>query len=138
MSEDLYSFQSGSRSKPQSFAYGAAARDPQPSSYGRGSTGFGGGGAYPSTSSKMGGGGGGGNGHLSRLMTGHMSNRTTTASTGATGGGAARPITAIKAAGYVKTKPGQSFDPMANDDHGPAPALKEKAENSPEDKAREM
>ena len=130
MSEDLYAgFGASARSnQPQSFAYGAAA---QQQSYGRGSTALSGG--YPSTSSKMSGGGS----DLGRLKTGHISNRTATAS-GSTGAGAARPITAIKAAGYVKTKPGQSFDPMEGGEHGPAPALKEKAENGPEDKARDI
>ena len=61
------------------------------------------------------------------------------------GGGAQgeenRPMTAVRAAGYTAAgaKPGATFDP-ANQGagRGPAPPLAKRADNSPEDKCREM
>jgi hypothetical protein len=55
-----------------------------------------------------------------------------------------RPMTSIKGAGF-QSKPGTSagrtaagFDPLSQKPVGPAPALADKADNSPEDQAKEM
>ncbi|KAG5187580.1 intraflagellar transport particle protein [Tribonema minus] len=54
------------------------------------------------------------------------------------GGGEARPMTSVAGAGYQSKKGGgAAFDPL-NQGRGPAPALAEKANNSPEDMAKEM
>jgi intraflagellar transport protein 88 len=64
--------------------------------------------------------------------------------TGMTGGGSgeARPMTSVSGAGYKGSvsKDNRGFDPlnMGNMSKGPAPPLAEKADNSPEDKAKEM
>ena len=55
-----------------------------------------------------------------------------------------RPMTAVRAAGYTTAaRPGtgaRAFDPMGggNQSRGPAPPLQKRADNSPEDKCREM
>ena len=55
-----------------------------------------------------------------------------------------RPMTAVRAAGYTTNqRPGTGaggFDPMrqGNQNRGPAPPLEKRADNSPEDKCREM
>lgn len=51
-------------------------------------------------------------------------------------GGEARPMTSVSGAGYQSKKQG-TFDPL-NQGHGPAPPLAEKADNGPEDLAKEM
>ncbi|CAM9133796.1 unnamed protein product [Discosporangium mesarthrocarpum] len=51
-------------------------------------------------------------------------------------GGEARPMTSVSGAGYQSKKKG-AFDPL-NQGRGPAPALAEKADNGPEDLAKEM
>ncbi|CAM9141027.1 unnamed protein product, partial [Sphacelaria rigidula] len=51
-------------------------------------------------------------------------------------GGEARPMTSVAGAGYQSNKQG-TFDPL-NQSHGPAPALAERADNGPEDLAKEM
>jgi hypothetical protein len=58
------------------------------------------------------------------------------------GGGEARPMTSVSSAGYKGStnkgdKGGGVFDPL-NIGRGPAPPLAEKADNSHEDKAKEM
>ena len=54
------------------------------------------------------------------------------------GGGEARPMTSVSGAGYKgNLKDNKSFDPL-NIGKGPAPPLAEKADNSSEDKAKEM
>lgn len=53
------------------------------------------------------------------------------------GGGEARPMTSVSGAGYKGTKDNKAFDPL-NIGRGPAPPLAEKADNSHEDKAKEM
>lgn len=45
-------------------------------------------------------------------------------------------MTSVSGAGYQSKKQG-TFDPL-NQGHGPAPALAEKADNGPEDMAKEM
>lgn len=54
-----------------------------------------------------------------------------------------RPITAVRAAGYTaagQRAAGGTFDPanMGSAGRGPAPPLQKRADNSPEDKCREM
>lgn len=51
-------------------------------------------------------------------------------------GGEARPMTSVAGAGYQSNRQG-TFDPL-NQNHGPAPALAERADNGPEDLAKEM
>ena len=73
-------------------------------------------------------------GQQGRLMTGQQARLGT-----ASGGGSndlARPMTSVSGAGYSKQGPAKSFDPL--NQRGAAPALAEKADNSPEDLAREM
>lgn len=55
------------------------------------------------------------------------------------GGGEARPMTSVSGAGYNSgnKENTRGFDPL-NMGRGPAPPLAEKADNSPEDKAKEM
>jgi intraflagellar transport protein 88 len=63
----------------------------------------------------------------SRMMTG--SREATTA----------RPMTSVSGAGFNSNpKKGQAFDPLNAGAKGPAPPLASKAENSPEDMAKEM
>lgn len=45
-------------------------------------------------------------------------------------------MTSVAGAGYQSNKQG-TFDPL-NQSHGPAPALAERADNGPEDLAKEM
>lgn len=72
-----------------------------------------------------------------RMMTGRMTGRVGTASGGGDG---PRPMTSVKGAGYQSdpsaAKP--SFDPLNQAARGPAPKLAEKADNSPEELAKEM
>ncbi|BFZ25395.1 hypothetical protein BsWGS_28434 [Bradybaena similaris] len=51
-------------------------------------------------------------------------------------GGQARPMTAVRAAGFTSAgnRPGVPFDPFNQSGKGPAPPLEAKAEDSPEDK----
>lgn len=51
--------------------------------------------------------------------------------------GDARPMTSVSGAGFKSGKENKNFDPL-NIGKGPAPALLERAENGPEDKAKEM
>jgi intraflagellar transport protein 88 len=54
------------------------------------------------------------------------------------GGGEARPMTSVSGAGFKSNlKDAKVFDPL-NNGRGPAPPLAAKADNSPEDKAKEM
>ncbi|XP_053312410.1 intraflagellar transport protein 88 homolog [Spea bombifrons] len=58
--------------------------------------------------------------------------------TGAVQDGAARPMTAVRAAGFTKTAlRGASFDPLAQS-RGPAPPLEAKSEDSPEEKIKQL
>ncbi|KAJ1621575.1 hypothetical protein T492DRAFT_886750, partial [Pavlovales sp. CCMP2436] len=68
-----------------------------------------------------------------------------TAAAAAAGDGDARPMTAVRGAGYTAAgkKPGTSsglFDPagLGGAARGPAPPLQKRADNSPEDMCREM
>jgi intraflagellar transport protein 88 len=55
------------------------------------------------------------------------------------GGGDARPMTSVSGAGFSSAGAEQkSFDPLNMNVRGPAPALAEKSDNSPEDRAKEM
>ena len=61
----------------------------------------------------------------------------------AAGGGGPRPMTSAKGAGYSSKPPGpagglRALDPSAQKSAGPAPPLSEKADNTPEDLARDM
>ena len=54
-----------------------------------------------------------------------------------------RPMTAVRAAGYTAAGGkgggiGAAFNPMGDQNRGPAPPLEKRADNSPEDMAREM
>lgn len=51
-------------------------------------------------------------------------------------GGEARPMTSVAGAGYQSNRQG-TFDPL-NQNHGPASALAERADNGPEHLAKEM
>ena len=78
-----------------------------------------------------------------RLMTGKApSAMSRMLQTGAgAGGDGARPMTSVAGAGYTSAKKpgaGASFDPLNDQSRGPAPPLAEKADNSPEDMAKEM
>ena len=53
------------------------------------------------------------------------------------GGGDARPMTSVSGAGFSSAGAEQkSFDPLNMNVRGPAPALAEKSDNSPEDRAK--
>ena len=65
----------------------------------------------------------------------------TTGQAGGGLGGEARPMTSVSGAGFQSAAKDQSrgtFDPMGAVNKGPAAALAEKSENSPEDKAKDM
>lgn len=69
-----------------------------------------------------------------RMMTGRIG-------TGAGGGDGPRPMTSVKGAGYSSNPAAAAkaaFDPLNQAARGPAPALAAKADNSPEDLAKEM
>ncbi|XP_078699282.1 intraflagellar transport protein 88 homolog isoform X2 [Branchiostoma floridae x Branchiostoma belcheri] len=51
--------------------------------------------------------------------------------------GVARPMTAVRAAGYSSAPRGMQFDPL-NQAKGPAPPLEAKAEDSPEEKVKQL
>ncbi|XP_033635889.1 intraflagellar transport protein 88 homolog isoform X1 [Asterias rubens] len=53
-------------------------------------------------------------------------------------GSVARPMTAVKAAGYSSTGRGQSFDPMNQASKGPAPPLESRSEDTPEEKIKSL
>lgn len=63
---------------------------------------------------------------------------------GAVGSGDARPMTAVRAAGYTAyggggagvVGGGSNFDPMRQKDRGPAPPLEKSLDESPEEKIR--
>ncbi|KAM9321360.1 intraflagellar transport protein 88 homolog isoform 1-T1 [Gastrophryne carolinensis] len=57
--------------------------------------------------------------------------------TGAVQDGAARPMTAVRAAGYTKAAFRGSFDPLGQS-RGPAPPLETKNEDEPEEKIRQL
>ncbi len=61
--------------------------------------------------------------------------RMGTGAQGGSGDGEARPMTSVSGAGYKGSK---SFDPLGQGVRGPAPPLAERADNSPEDKAKEL
>ena len=74
-----------------------------------------------------------------RLMTGKapaaMSRMVTAGGTDV----GARPMTSVAGAGYSSAKKSAAaFDPLNQQSRGPAPPLAEKADNSPEDMAKEM
>jgi intraflagellar transport protein 88 len=77
-----------------------------------------------------------------RLMTGANAGRMMTGQAsrmGTAGGGAAgelRPMTSVSGAGYQSAKAPKSFDPL--NQRGAAPALAERADNSPEEMARDL
>ncbi|CAM9370847.1 unnamed protein product, partial [Heterosigma akashiwo] len=66
---------------------------------------------------------------MGRMMTGQAGG----------GGGEARPMTSVAGAGYKSNaaRGDPAFDPLGQN-RGPAPPLAEKADNSPEDKAKDM
>jgi intraflagellar transport protein 88 len=51
--------------------------------------------------------------------------------------GDARPMTSVKGAGFMSTKPKKSFDPLGQN-RGPAKPLEEKSDSSPEEQAKGM
>ncbi|XP_038617721.1 intraflagellar transport protein 88 homolog isoform X2 [Tachyglossus aculeatus] len=78
------------------------------------------------------------------LATGFASKTTTLSSsmgrpvTGAVQDGVARPMTAVRAAGFTKAAVrGSAFDPLGQS-RGPAPPLETKNEDSPEEKIRQL
>ena len=76
-------------------------------------------------------------GQQGRMMTGQVPG-SRMGTSGGTGGGDLRPMTSVSGAGYTSANKGgpKSFDPL--NQRGAAPALAEKADNSPEELAREM
>ncbi|XP_038059049.1 intraflagellar transport protein 88 homolog isoform X2 [Patiria miniata] len=75
-----------------------------------------------------------------RLKTGLVSSMGARPVTGiaAADGSVARPMTAVKAAGYSSTGRGQQFDPMNQASKGPAPPLETKNEDTPEEKIKNL
>ncbi|XP_072019243.1 intraflagellar transport protein 88 homolog isoform X2 [Amphiura filiformis] len=53
-------------------------------------------------------------------------------------GSGARPMTAVKAAGYSSAGRGQPFDPLNQGSKGPAPPLEVKNEDTPEEKVKQL
>ncbi|XP_071818911.1 intraflagellar transport protein 88 homolog isoform X2 [Apostichopus japonicus] len=68
-------------------------------------------------------------------LTSSMGRPTTGIAVDASG---ARPMTAVRAAGYSSTGRGQGFDPMNQASKGPAPPLEMKNEDSPEEKIKQL
>ncbi|XP_074642143.1 intraflagellar transport protein 88 homolog [Tubulanus polymorphus] len=52
--------------------------------------------------------------------------------------GNARPMTAVRAAGFTSQPRGVSFDPLNQASQGPAPPLESKTEDSPEEKIKQL
>nr|XP_054753172.1 intraflagellar transport protein 88 homolog [Lytechinus pictus] len=76
----------------------------------------------------------------SRLKTGLTSSMGARPITGMApqDGNVARPMTAVKAAGYSSTGRGQAFDPLGQSSKGPPPPLETKNEDSAEEKVKQL
>jgi hypothetical protein len=85
------------------------------------------------TGAQGGGAQGGVGGGANRMMTGQASRMGTS---GGGPNGELRPMTSVSGAGYQSAKNPKSFDPL--NQRGAAPALAERADNSPEEMARDL